>query len=171
MLLGLLLSLNVLVCLALIGVVLLQRSEGGALGGGGGPTGLVTTSMLGDLLTRTTWVLFSMFLSPSSTLGLARPRAVVAGDPQPAEAAVGQSRRVARPSGLRRRGTGPGPGRARPNRTWSGGVAPGPGSRRTEAHRPATRLGAAPDDRSGRLFDARSRRGLPTASGTHRSSS
>ena len=70
MLLGLLLSLNVLVCLALIGVVLLQRSEGGALGGGGGPTGLVTTRGAGDLLTRTTWVLFSMFLILSLSLTL-----------------------------------------------------------------------------------------------------
>ena len=70
MLLGLLLSLNILVCLALIGVVLLQRSEGGALGGGGGPTGLVTTRGAGDLLTRTTWVLFAMFLVLSLSLTL-----------------------------------------------------------------------------------------------------
>ena len=70
MLLGLLLTLNILVCLALIGVVLLQRSEGGALGGGGGPTGLVTTRGAGDLLTRTTWVLFSMFLILSLSLTL-----------------------------------------------------------------------------------------------------
>jgi preprotein translocase subunit SecG len=70
MLLGLLLTLNILVCLALIGVVLLQRSEGGALGGGGGPTGLVTTRGAGDLLTRTTWVLFAMFLTLSLSLTL-----------------------------------------------------------------------------------------------------
>jgi preprotein translocase subunit SecG len=70
MLLGLLLTLNILVCLALIGVVLLQRSEGGALGGGGGPTGLVTTRGAGDLLTRTTWVLFALFLTLSLSLTL-----------------------------------------------------------------------------------------------------
>ncbi len=70
MLLGLLLSLNILVCLALIGVVLLQRSEGGALGGGGNPTGLVTTRGAGDLLTRTTWVLFALFLTLSLSLTL-----------------------------------------------------------------------------------------------------
>jgi preprotein translocase subunit SecG len=70
MLLGLLLTLNILVCLALIGVVLLQRSEGGALGGGGSPTGLVTTRGAGDLLTRTTWILFAMFLSLSLALTL-----------------------------------------------------------------------------------------------------
>jgi preprotein translocase subunit SecG len=70
MLLGLLLTLNILVCLALIAVVLLQRSEGGALGGGGSPTGLVTTRGAGDLLTRTTWVLFSLFLILSLALTL-----------------------------------------------------------------------------------------------------
>jgi len=70
MLLGLLLTLNIMVCLALIGVVLLQRSEGGALGGGGGPTGLVSTRGAGDLLTRTTWILFAAFLAISLTLTL-----------------------------------------------------------------------------------------------------
>jgi len=70
MLLGLLLTLNIIVCLALIGVVLLQRSEGGALGGGGSPTGLITTRGAGDLLTRTTWILFSVFLVISLTLTL-----------------------------------------------------------------------------------------------------
>jgi preprotein translocase subunit SecG len=70
MLLDLLLTLNIVVCLALIGVVLLQRSEGGALGGGGGPTGLVTTRGAGDLLTRTTWVLFGLFLALSLALTL-----------------------------------------------------------------------------------------------------
>ncbi len=70
MLAGLLLTLNIVVCLALIGVVLLQRSEGGALGGGGSPTGLVTTRGAGDLLTRATWVLFALFLSLSLALTL-----------------------------------------------------------------------------------------------------
>jgi preprotein translocase subunit SecG len=69
MLLGLLLTLNILVCLALVGVVLLQRSEGGALGTGG-PTGLITTRGAGDLLTRTTWVLFTLFLLISLALTL-----------------------------------------------------------------------------------------------------
>lgn len=62
MLRDLLLVLNMLVCIALIGVVLLQRSEGGAFGTGGSPTGLVTARGAGDLLTRTTWVLFTLFL-------------------------------------------------------------------------------------------------------------
>ncbi len=70
MLNGLLLTLNILVCLALIAVVLLQRSEGGALGGGGNPTGLITTRGAGDLLTRLTWILFATFLTLSLALTL-----------------------------------------------------------------------------------------------------
>ncbi|MBS0412179.1 MAG: preprotein translocase subunit SecG, partial [Proteobacteria bacterium] len=70
MLYGLLLTLNVLVCAALVGVVLMQRSEGGALGSGGGPTGLITTRGAGDLLTRTTWTLFAIFLLLSLSLTL-----------------------------------------------------------------------------------------------------
>jgi len=64
------LLLNGLICVLLIGVVLLQRSEGGALGGGGSPSGLVTTRGAGDLLTRTTWVLFTAFLVLSLSLTL-----------------------------------------------------------------------------------------------------
>jgi preprotein translocase subunit SecG len=66
MLSGLLITLDILVCVALISVVLLQRSEGGAgLGGGGGPTSLITARGAGDLLTRTTWILFGLFLALS----------------------------------------------------------------------------------------------------------
>jgi len=70
MLSGLLITLNILVCIALIGVVLLQRSEGGAFGMGGGPTGLITARGAGDLLTRTTWVLFTLFMALSLSLTL-----------------------------------------------------------------------------------------------------
>jgi preprotein translocase subunit SecG len=70
MLSGLLITLDILVCIALIGVVLMQRSEGGAFGMGGGPTGLVTARGAGDLLTRTTWILFSAFLVISLSLTL-----------------------------------------------------------------------------------------------------
>ena len=70
MLLGILLTAHILVCIALIAVVLLQRSEGGALGMGGGPTGFMTARGAGDLLTRTTWILFSVFLVLSVVLTL-----------------------------------------------------------------------------------------------------
>ena len=70
MLSGLLITIDILVCIALIAVVLLQRSEGGAFGVGGGPTGLITARGAGDLLTRTTWILFTLFLSISLSLTL-----------------------------------------------------------------------------------------------------
>lgn len=68
MLLNILLAFHVLVCISLIAVVLLQRSEGGALGMGGGPTGFMTARGAGDLLTRITWILASIFFVLSLTL-------------------------------------------------------------------------------------------------------
>ena len=75
MLLGILLTIHILVCIALVGVVLLQRSEGGALGMGGGPAGFMTARGAGDLLTRTTWILFTAFLVLSIALTLISGRA------------------------------------------------------------------------------------------------
>ena len=57
MLLNLLLVIEVIVAFFLVVVVLLQRSEGGALGVGGGNSGFMTARGAGDLLTRTTWIL------------------------------------------------------------------------------------------------------------------
>lgn len=76
MLIGILLTFHIIVCVALIGVVLIQRSEGGALGMGGGPSGFMTARGAGDLLTRTTWILGTIFfvLSLALTLLAARER-------------------------------------------------------------------------------------------------
>jgi preprotein translocase subunit SecG len=60
---GVLLVFLVIVSIALMGVILLQRSEGGALGAGGGPSGFLTTRGAGDLLTRTTAILASIFFA------------------------------------------------------------------------------------------------------------
>ena len=68
MLLDLLLVLEIIVSLALVAVVLLQRSEGGALGMGGGPSGFMTARGAGDLLTRTTWILGAIFFILALTL-------------------------------------------------------------------------------------------------------
>ncbi len=68
MLIGVLLTINIIVCIALIAIVLMQRSEGGALGMGGGGGGFMTARGAGDLLTRTTWILFSIFLIISLAL-------------------------------------------------------------------------------------------------------
>ena len=72
--LGLLLTLLLLVSVFLAGVVLLQRSEGGALGMGGGPTGFMTARGAGDLLTRLTWGLGTAFFILSLALTLVTGR-------------------------------------------------------------------------------------------------
>ena len=51
----------ILVSIALTGVILLQRSEGGALGMGGGPSGFMTARGAGNLLTRATSILATLF--------------------------------------------------------------------------------------------------------------
>ena len=61
MLLGLLLAAQIVVSLLLIGVVLLQRSEGGGFVGGGSPSGMMSVRGAGDLMTRITWILGSLF--------------------------------------------------------------------------------------------------------------
>ena len=74
MLLGLLLTLNIIVCIALIGVVLLQRSEGGALGIGGGGSGFMTGRGAANFLTRVTAGLASAFFVTSLALSLIASR-------------------------------------------------------------------------------------------------
>ena len=60
---------HVLIALALVGVVLLQKSEGGALGmGGGGMSGFMTGRSTANLLTRTTAILALLFFSTSILL-------------------------------------------------------------------------------------------------------
>jgi len=61
MLQTILLVVMILISVALAGVVLLQRSEGGALGMGGGPSGFMTARGAGNLLTTITWWLASAF--------------------------------------------------------------------------------------------------------------
>ncbi len=70
MLLNILLVILVVDCIALTGVILLQRSEGGALGMGGGPSGMFTARGAGDLLTRTTAILTVIFFSLSLIITL-----------------------------------------------------------------------------------------------------
>ncbi len=83
-----LLVIHLLVALAMIGVVLLQRSEGGGLGmgggggGGGGMGGFLTGRGTANLLTRATAVLATAFMVTSLTLshlagGGSEPRSIV----------------------------------------------------------------------------------------------
>ena len=60
---------HVLIATALIGVVLLQKSEGGALGmGGGGMSGFMTGRTTANLLTRATAILAAAFMTTSVLL-------------------------------------------------------------------------------------------------------
>ena len=71
-----LLVIHLLIALALVGVILLQRSEGGALGGLGGGMGgasfggLFTARGGANFLTRTTAILAVCFLSTSLLLAV-----------------------------------------------------------------------------------------------------
>jgi preprotein translocase subunit SecG len=51
-----------LVAAALVGVILMQRSEGGGLGTGGSPSGLMSARGAADFLTRSTAVLATLFV-------------------------------------------------------------------------------------------------------------
>lgn len=64
------LVIHLLIALALVGVILLQRSEGGALGIGGGGGGLVTGRAAGNLLTRATAILATLFFITSLALAI-----------------------------------------------------------------------------------------------------
>ena len=64
-----LLVIHIMIAVALIAVVLLQRSEGGALGIGGGG-GFMTGRSAGNALTKTTAVLAAAFFATSLTLTL-----------------------------------------------------------------------------------------------------
>ncbi len=67
------LTIHSLIVLALIGVVLLQRSDGGALGlggGGGGGGGFMTGRGAANALTRTTAILAALFFATSVILAI-----------------------------------------------------------------------------------------------------
>lgn len=66
-----LLTVHILVAIGLVGVILVQRSEGGALGigGSGGMGGFLAGRATANLLTRTTAVLAVVFILTSLALG------------------------------------------------------------------------------------------------------
>lgn len=64
-----LIVIHLLIVLALVGLVLLQKSEGGGLGIGGSG-GLMSTRGTGNVLTRTTSILAALFFLTSITLSV-----------------------------------------------------------------------------------------------------
>lgn len=62
------LTIHLLLALALIGVVLMQRSEGGGLGMGGGGGGAVSGRAAATALGKVTWILAIGFIITSITL-------------------------------------------------------------------------------------------------------
>lgn len=64
-----LIVIHLMIVLALVGVVLIQRSEGGGLGVGGG-SGFMSARGTANALTRTTAILATLFFITSMGLGL-----------------------------------------------------------------------------------------------------
>lgn len=68
------LVIHLIIAIALVGTILLQRSEGGALGigggGGGGGGGLMTGRAAGNVLTRATAILAACFFATSMILAV-----------------------------------------------------------------------------------------------------
>jgi preprotein translocase subunit SecG len=83
------LVIHLLIALALIGVVMIQKSEGGGLGiGGGNMGGMMTTRSTANLLTRTTGILAGCFMLTSVVLVMlagnhGRPASII--DTMPAQ--------------------------------------------------------------------------------------
>ena len=62
--------LQAIVAAMLVGVILMQKSEGGGLGVGGSPSGMMSARGAADLLTRSTSVLAVLFVSLSISLAV-----------------------------------------------------------------------------------------------------
>lgn len=57
-----------IVAASLVGIILMQRSEGGGLGMGGSPSGLMSARGAADFLTRMTTILATLFILLSISL-------------------------------------------------------------------------------------------------------
>ena len=70
MLFTFLLVLQAVIATFLVGVILMQKSEGGGLGMGGSPSGLMSARGAADFLTRATTILATVFVLLSITLAV-----------------------------------------------------------------------------------------------------
>ena len=57
-----------IIAASLVGVILMQRSEGGGLGMGGSPSGLMSARGAADFMTRATTILATLFVTLSIAL-------------------------------------------------------------------------------------------------------
>jgi preprotein translocase subunit SecG len=86
---------HLMIVLAMIGLVLLQRSEGGGLGMGGGG-GFMTSRGSSNVLTRATAILAGVFFVTSLALSILagydrKPSSILTGAPVPVPAGVPQA--------------------------------------------------------------------------------
>ncbi len=91
-----LIVIHLMVVLAMIGVVLLQKSEGGGLGMGGGGGGFLSSRGTANVLTRTTAILAAVFFSTSLILSILagvdrKPTSIFGGSGAPAGQPGGQA--------------------------------------------------------------------------------
>jgi preprotein translocase subunit SecG len=63
-----------IIAASLVGVILMQQSEGGGLGMGGSPSGLMSARGAADFMTRTTTILATMFVLLSISLAFVAAR-------------------------------------------------------------------------------------------------
>ncbi|MFZ1510659.1 MAG: preprotein translocase subunit SecG, partial [Tabrizicola sp.] len=68
------LTIHLILALLLIGVVLLQRSEGGGLGIGGGGGGTMSARGAATAMTKLTWIFATAFIVTSVTLTILAAR-------------------------------------------------------------------------------------------------
>ena len=73
------LTIHLILALLLIGVVLLQRSEGGGLGMGGGGGGAISARGAATALTKLTWIFAVGFIITSITLTVLAARTAASG--------------------------------------------------------------------------------------------
>jgi preprotein translocase subunit SecG len=117
-----LLVIHVMVAAGLVGVILLQRSEGGALGIGGGG-GFMTGRSAGNALTKTTAVLAALFFSTSLVLTILAGHQ---GTPTSILAPAGPDNGAGALPGLQLPATAPQPGQAAPLQAPASPSAPPP---------------------------------------------
>ena len=85
---------HLMIVLAMVGLILLQKSEGGGLGMGGGGGGFLSSRGTANVLTRTTAILAAVFFVTSLLLSMIagfdrKPRSILDTAPQPGPAIPG----------------------------------------------------------------------------------